>query len=165
MLKDAPEKKVGNSTTTVSSLLKEIMTDLNPRLDDATQKRLEVLANLGKERRNMELRPLLKAVGRIIHDSLTNDFAVKKVNHYPNGEEWYRIIEEIRSSGFAVEINNVLSYPVVKEEIQLAMNNFEGDIKELADLVLEKLVSSIFWRYYDYYNSFKLIFIIICKIH
>lgn len=136
LLKDAPAKSFGNTTATVSSLLKEVMIALNPRLDEATQKRLEVLVNLEKERRNRELQTLSEAIRKIIDDSLTNESTVKQVHYIPNGEEWHVIVEKIRSSNLAIEIKKVVSYPVVKEHVHLALNDFGGDIKKMTDQIL-----------------------------
>lgn len=139
LLKDAPAKTFQNSATTVSSLLKEIMLELNPRLDEATQKRLEVLINLGKERRNMELQTVLKAIRKIIDNYLANESAVKQVHFNQNSEEWQGIVEKIHSSNLAIEIKKVVSYPVVKEQIYLELKDFDGDIKETTARILETL--------------------------
>ena len=108
------------------------MTEMHPHLDDALQKRLDVLIEMKKDRVNEEFDSINKKLAIVLKQ------VVKKENDQlmilPN------FIQELKNVNIAKEILDVLSFPVVRAEVVQAISKTGGE-KELTERIMDKLVS------------------------
>jgi len=102
------------------------------RLDDALNKRWEVLKDLKHQRVIKELIFTKEKIRTLIESVVSKNSET---------EIWINVLTELQNSDLYNEIKKILSYPVVKEEMKREITSFDGDNNELTDFILSKLVS------------------------
>ena len=123
---------VGIDSVGLQQLMKSILEQGFIRLDNAVNKRWEVLKDLKDQRVLKELIFTKEKIRTLIESVVSKNSET---------EIWINVLTELQNSDLYNEIKKILSYPVVKEEMKREITSFDGDNNELTDFILSKLVS------------------------
>ena len=126
---------VGSDSRNVLTLLKEILQAVKPQLQEAIQKRLDVLVDLKKERVEKAFGQSLRVVNEILSTAVENGNDIENT--------WQTFVQEVQSANLPNEAIKILSYPVVKQQIVIAENKYQKSDKKKLDYYLETIVSMI----------------------
>ena len=116
-------------------MINQIISYVRPTLEEAIQKRLDVLTNLKKERVDNAFKQSLKDVNTILGATLTNENGIE--------DAWQAFVQKVKASNLPKEAKKVLTYPVVKEQLTIAENNYQIGSNEKVAYYLETIVSKI----------------------
>jgi len=130
VLDSTPDKLVGIDSVGLLQLMKSILEQGFIRLDDALNKRWEVLKDLKHQRVIKELIFTKEKIRTLIESVVSKNSET---------EIWINVLTELQNSDLYNEIKKILSYPVVKEEMKREITSFDGDNNELTDFILSKL--------------------------
>jgi len=127
--------RIINSSDTIQrsvlGLLTQVESDVRPTLEEAVQKRLDVLTNLKKERVDNAFKKSLKVVNTILGETLTNKNGIESA--------WQAFVQKVKASNLPKEAKKVLTYPVVKEQLTIAENKYQIDDNEKVAYYLETI--------------------------
>ena len=123
---------MGIDSVGLQQLMESILEQGFIRLDNAVNKRWEVLKDLKDQRVVKELIFTKEKIRTLIENVVSK-------NSGP--EMWINVLTELQNSDLYKEIKKILSYPVIKDEMRRGISTFEGDNNELTDFILSKLVS------------------------
>ena len=116
-------------------MLSHIVHDVRPLLEEAIQKRLDILVDLKKERIDKALSQSLEEVNTILSTALSNAINIDGA--------WQTFLQKVRGANFSEETKKALSYPVVKQQLTIAENKYNKGEKEKVAYYLETIVSII----------------------
>ena len=119
----------------VSTLLNQIVQDVRPRLEEAIQKRLDILIDLKRQRVDKALGQSLQDVNTILSAALSDGISIDGA--------WQTFLEKVRTSNLSKETKKALSYPVVKQQLTIAENKYKNRENEKVADYLEAIVSMI----------------------
>ena len=119
----------------VSTLLREITDAVKPQLEEAIQKRLDILVDLKNKRVENAFSQSLKVVNAMLSTALSSGDDIENT--------WQTLVQQIETANLPNVVKKTLVYPVVKQQLIVAENEHQKGEKEKIHYYLEKIVSII----------------------
>jgi len=129
----SPDEMVNTfGSQNVSTLLKEIAVAVKPQLEEAIQKRLDILVDLKNKRVENAFSQSLKVVNAMLSTALSNGNDIENT--------WQTLVQEIETANLPNVVKKSLIYPVVKQQLIVAENEYQKGEKEKIHYYSEKII-------------------------
>jgi len=116
----------------VSTLLREITDAVKPQLEEAIQKRLDILVDLKNKRVENAFSQSLKVVNAMLSTALSSGDDIENT--------WQTLVQQIETANLPNVVKKTLVYPVVKQQLIVAENEHQKGEKEKIHYYLEKII-------------------------